>query len=131
VSTDSPDWAELINRAGLRGPLGQLAQNATLLAIETGVVRLAMNPAYEHLAEGPLVVQIEQRLGNALGRPIKLRFERAGNGAQTPAEQRARADHARRSAAEDAVHGDPFVQSMIETFGARVVPGSVRPLDPP
>ena len=90
-----------------------------------------MNPAHEHLAVGPLVGQIEQRLGNALGRPIKLRFERAGHGAQTPADQRARADHARRSAAEEAVHGDPFVQSMIDTFGARVVPGSVRPLDSP
>jgi DNA polymerase-3 subunit gamma/tau len=128
--TGTPDWPELIDRAGLRGPLGQLAQNATLLGIDGGVVRLAMNPAHAHLAEGPQVAQIEQRLGTALGRPVKLRFESAGNGAQTPAEQRARADQARRSAAEEAVHGDPLVQSMIDTFGARVVPGSVRPLDP-
>ena len=122
-------WEELIDRAQLRGPLGQLAQNATLIAVDGSVVRLAMNESYEHLAVGPMVAQLEQRLGVALGRDVKVRFERAGGGAQTPAEQRARADHERRSAAEESVQADPFVQSMIDTFGARVVPGSVRPLD--
>ncbi|RYD16558.1 MAG: DNA polymerase III subunit gamma/tau [Lysobacteraceae bacterium] len=127
----TPDWSALIERAGLRGPLGQLAQNATLLGIEGSVVRLAMNPAYVHLAEGPQVAQIEQRLAEALGHAVKLRFERAGGAVQsTPAEQRARAVRARRSEAEQAVQGDPFVQSMVDTFGARVVPGSVQPLDP-
>ena len=130
-TSGTPDWPALIDRAGLRGPLGQLAQNATLLGIEGHVVRLAMNPAYAHLAEGPQVAQIEQRLAEALGHPVKLRFERAGSAAQsTPAEQRARAERARRSDAEQAVQGDPFVQSMVDTFGARVVPGSVQPLDP-
>jgi DNA polymerase-3 subunit gamma/tau len=124
------DWAALIERAQLRGPVGQLAQNATLIAIEGGIVRIAMNDSHEHLAVGPMLTQLEQRLGVALGRDVKIRLERAGSGAQTPAEQRARADSARRSAAEEAVQGDPFVQSMIDTFGARVVPGSVRPLDP-
>jgi DNA polymerase-3 subunit gamma/tau len=123
------DWTELIDRAQLRGPLGQLAQNATLIAVDGGVVRLAMNESHEHLAVGPMVAQLEQRLGATLGRDVKVRFERAGGNVQTPAEQRARADSARRSAAEEAVQADPFVQSMIDTFGARVVPGSVRPLD--
>ena len=129
--TGTPDWSALIERAGLRGPLGQLAQNATLLGIEGNVVRLVMNPAYAHLAEGPQVTQIEQRLADALGHAVKLRFERADGALQsTPAEQRARADRARRSEAEQAVQGDPFVRSMVDTFGARVVPGSVQPLDP-
>jgi DNA polymerase-3 subunit gamma/tau len=35
-----------------------------------------------------------------------------------------------RTFSEEAVQDDPFVRSMIDTFGARVVPGSVRPLDP-
>jgi len=123
------NWANLIEQANLRGPVGQLAQNSTLIAIDGNVVRLAMDPAYEHLAVGPMVDTLERQLGNAIGRPVKVRFERAGSTAQTPAEQRARTDNARRSAAEEAVQADPFVRSMIDTFGARVVPGSVRPLD--
>ena len=123
------DWSGLIERAGLRGPVGQLAQNATLVAIDGHIVRLAMDPAYEHLAEGSMVGLLEQRLGAALGHDVKVRFERASTGAQTPAVQRTRAEHARRSAAEEAVQSDPFVQSMIETFGARVIPDSIRPTD--
>jgi DNA polymerase-3 subunit gamma/tau len=129
TATSPSDWPGLIERAGLRGPVGQLAQNATLVAIEGAIVRLAMDPAYEHLAEGAMVALLEQRLGAALGRDVKVRFERASTGGQTPAEQRTRAEHARRSAAEEAVQSDPFVQSMIDTFGARVIPDSIRPTD--
>ena len=123
------DWAALIERAELRGPVGQLAHHATLIAIEDKLVRLAIRPPHEHLADGPLVGTLEQRLGAALGRPVKVKFERDSGGAETPAEQRARADSQRRQAAEDAVRGDPVVQSLIDTFGARVIPESVRPAD--
>jgi len=123
-------WPDLIERAQLRGPVGQLAQQATLVAIEDRLVRLAVAPAHEHLAVGMLVEQLESRLGNVLGRDIRIKFERAdaGTQAQTPAQQRARADSARQSAAEDAVRNDPIVRSMIETFDARLIPDSVRPV---
>ncbi len=123
------DWAALIERAELRGPVGQLAHHATLIAIEEKLVRLAIRPPHEHLADGPLVGTLEQRLGAALGRAVKVKFERDSGGTETPAEQRARADSQRRQAAEDALRGDPVVQSLIDTFGARVIPESVRPTD--
>jgi DNA polymerase-3 subunit gamma/tau len=123
----SVDWAELIDRADLRGPVGELARNATLIAIEGALVRLAIRPAYEHLADGPLVGTLEQRLGAALGHPVKVKFERGSHGGESPAEQRARADSERRQAAVEAVRGDPVVQSLIDTFDARVIPESVRP----
>jgi DNA polymerase-3 subunit gamma/tau len=124
------DWAELIERAELRGPVGQLARHASLVAIEDRLVRLALKPAHEHLAVGPMQAQLEQRLGAALGREVKVKFERDSGGAESPADQRVRVDSARRSAAADAVHGDPFVQALVDTFGARVIPESVRPNDP-
>jgi len=123
------DWASLIERAELRGPVGQLARHATLIAIEDKIVRLAMKSPHEHLADGPLVGTLEQRLSAVLGRSVKVKFERDSSGAESPAEQRARADTVRRQAAEDAVHGDPLVKSLIDTFGARVIPESVRPVD--
>jgi DNA polymerase-3 subunit gamma/tau len=119
----------LIERAELRGPVGQLAQQAILVAIEDRLVRLALKPAHEHLAVPPMVAQLEQRLGAALGREIKVKFERDNGGAESPAELRVRADNSRRQAAEAAVHGDPFVQSLVDTFGARVIPESIRPTD--
>jgi len=40
-----------------------------------------------------------------------------------------RTDSTRRQAAEDSLRSDPFVQSLEQTFGARVIPASVRPVD--
>ncbi len=130
---DAPSsWAELIERAQLRGPVGQLAQQASLIAIDGGQVRLAMAPAHDHLVSPMLVEQLETRLGEVLGRKLRVRFERASESAQAqaPARQREQAESARQSAAEAAMQDDPLVRSLLETFDARVVPNSVRPIEP-
>ena len=123
------DWDALIRRAELGGPLGQFARHATLVAIDGALVRLAIKPAHEHLASPPVVMQLEQKLGAALGGKVKVKFERDNGHAESPADQHARTETARRQAAEEALRGDPVVQSLIETFDARVVAGSVRPTD--
>jgi DNA polymerase-3 subunit gamma/tau len=128
-SPTTDDWDQLIRRAELGGPLGQFARQTTLVAIEGSLVRLALKPAHEHLAAGPVVAQLEQKLGSALGGKIKIKFERDAGGAESPAEQKMRTDSTRRQAAEDSLRSDPFVQSLEQTFGARVIPNSVRPVD--
>jgi DNA polymerase-3 subunit gamma/tau len=128
-SPTTDDWDALIRRAELGGPLGQFARQTTLVAIEGALVRLALKPAHEHLAAGALVAQLEQKLGSALGGKIKIKFERDSGGAESPAELKTRTDTTRRQAAEDSLRSDPFVQSLEQTFGARVIPNSVRPVD--
>ncbi|HET6545509.1 MAG TPA: DNA polymerase III subunit gamma/tau [Rhodanobacteraceae bacterium] len=123
------DWAGLIQRAGLRGAIGQLAQNAVLIAIDGDIVRLALKPTHEHLAVAPMVTQLEHCLGETLGRKIKVKFERAETAIESPADRRTRSELARREAAEHALRADPVVQSLIDTFDARVLPNSVRPVD--
>lgn len=128
-SPTTDDWDALIRRAELGGPLGQFARQTTLVAIEGALVRLALKAAHEHLAVGALVAQLEQKLGSALGGKIKIKFERDTGGAESPAEQKTRTESTRRQAAEDSLRSDPFVQSLEQTFGARVIANSVRPVD--
>ncbi|MFE1571045.1 DNA polymerase III subunit gamma/tau [Comamonas odontotermitis] len=45
-----------------------------------------------------------------------------------PARRKAHAQQARQRAAEDVVRNDPYVQSLIQQFGAKIVPGSIQPL---
>jgi DNA polymerase-3 subunit gamma/tau len=125
----TPDWSQLIERAELRGAVGQLARHATLVAIEGKLVRLALKPAHEHLAAAALVGQLEHKLGAALGGEVKVKFERDNGGVESPAERHERAQNSRMQAAEEAVRGDPVVQSLIDAFDARVISGSVRPAD--
>ncbi|MBS0557452.1 MAG: DNA polymerase III subunit gamma/tau [Proteobacteria bacterium] len=121
------DWPGLIAAAGLRGPVGQLAQHAALLGFDDGVLRLALKPDHEHLRAPPLVAQLQENLGKALGRAVEVRFEKAGNGAtSTPADIARSQRDARQQAAEQALEADPVVQGMIRDFGARVIPESIK-----
>jgi DNA polymerase-3 subunit gamma/tau len=123
-----PDWSILIDRAGLRGPLGQLAQNALPVERDGQTLVLAIQSAHMHLAVEPMVSQMAERIGQALGETIRLRFVADDSGtAETPAARAASARVAAQSAAEEAIESDPLVQTLKREFGARVLPQSVKP----
>jgi DNA polymerase-3 subunit gamma/tau len=127
-----PNWESLIERAGLRGPFGLLAQNAILRERDGQTLVLALQPAHMSLAVEPMVSQMEERIGQALGERIRLRFVSHGHGAavtETPAARAAQVRDAAQVAAEQSIEGDPLVQSMKREFGARVVPQSIKPFD--
>jgi DNA polymerase III subunit gamma/tau len=69
-----------------------------------------------------------ERLQNALraaGHAVTLGVE-VGRVTDSPARRNAQAAAERQQAAEAAILGDPFVQSMMRDFGARIVPGSIK-----
>ncbi|HET6806305.1 MAG TPA: DNA polymerase III subunit gamma/tau [Frateuria sp.] len=133
LATDArglPRWDALIEQAGLRGPLGQLAQNAALRERDGNTLVLALQPAHMHLAVEPMVGQMADRIGDVLGERIKLRFVADSHGAaETPAARAASARESAQSAAEQAIEEDPLVQSLKREFGARVVPQSIKPIE--
>jgi len=133
LATDArglPRWDALIEQAGLRGPLGQLAQNAALRERDGNTLVLALQPAHMHLAVEPMVGQMADRIGDVLGERIKLRFVADSQGAaETPAARAASARESAQSAAEQAIEEDPLVQSLKREFGARVVPQSIKPIE--
>jgi len=51
-----------------------------------------------------------------------------GRVADSPAKRNAAAAAQAQLAAEKIVFDDPFVQSMMREFGAKIVPGSIKPL---
>jgi DNA polymerase-3 subunit gamma/tau len=125
-----PSWEALIAQAGLRGPLGLLAQNAALRERDGQTLVLALQPVHMHLAVEPMVSQMAERIGQALGESIRLRFvtSSAGAAVETPATRAAQARDVAQSAAEQAIEGDPLVQALKRDFGARVVPQSIKPI---
>lgn len=124
-----PHWESLIEQAGLRGPFGVLAQNAVLRERDGNTLVLALQPAHMGMAVEPMLSQMEERISNALGERIKLRFVDIDKSAvsATPAARATQARDAAQAAAEQSIADDPFVQSMKRDFGARVVPQSVKP----
>jgi DNA polymerase III subunit gamma/tau len=49
----------------------------------------------------------------------------------SPARRLAAAQAEQQRAAEEIIHNDPFVQAMMRDFGARIVPGSIKPVPNP
>ena len=126
-----PDWDALLARAGLRGPLGMLAQNAVLRSREGQTLVLAVQPVHLHMAVEPMVSQMEEHISRALGEPVRLRFIAVSNPAaavRSPAARAAQAHDAAQANAEAAIAGDPLVHALQREFGARIVPQSIKPL---
>ena len=73
---------------------------------------------------------MEDKIGQALGRAIKVRFEKNASTqqAETPAEAAGRVRDARQQAAERALNDDPIVQTLMRDFDARLIPESVKPV---
>ncbi|QWT22311.1 DNA polymerase III subunit gamma/tau [Bacillus sp. NP157] len=128
-----PDWHDIVERAHLRGPIGQLAQNCSLREVDGEAMVMALQPQHLHLAVEPLTSQMEEKVSQALGRRVRFRFV-ADQGSQgnlgTPAERRAQAASDAQANAEASMDADPFVQALKRDFGARVIPQSIKPVEP-
>ncbi|HXR62786.1 MAG TPA: DNA polymerase III subunit gamma/tau [Rudaea sp.] len=127
AAVDLNDWTSLIDAAGLKGTVGQLARHSSLVAIEAGVVRLSLKPMHEHFNLPAVAATLEQKLSALLGRPLKVRFEKTTAAHEVPAEAAQRERSERQLAAEESLAGDPGVQSLLREFGGRLVGESIRP----
>jgi DNA polymerase-3 subunit gamma/tau len=126
---DIQNWPALIEAAKLRGPVGQLAQHAAFIAWEGNTLRLALKTAHEHLNTPVIMEKMQQQLEAALKRPVKLRFEKADAMAQTPADSALLLKSEQQRGAQENLNNDPLVQSLMQNFGARIIPESIKPME--
>jgi len=71
-----------------------------------------------------------ERLQKALetaGHPVRLTVE-VGRVQDSPAKRNAAAAAQRQAGAEAIILNDPYVQSLMRDYGAKIVPGSIKPL---
>ena len=72
----------------------------------------------------------EDKLSQALGRRIRIRFIADHGNLGTPAERRAQAQVDAQANAVASMETDPFVQTLKREFDARVIPQSIKPVEP-
>ncbi len=125
---DADAWERIVKQAGLRGAVGQLAQQAVLRSREGSTLMLALAPENMTLAVSPLDTQLEQQLGKLFGKPVRVHCV-AEDASEAPAARAKRVSQAAQKVAADALQNDPLVQDMQQRLGASVIPQSIRPLE--
>jgi DNA polymerase-3 subunit gamma/tau len=118
-------WAAFAAKLPLSGMAEQLARQSECVAIAKQ--QLTLRVPSKALSEGAPVERLRTVLKDYFGFKVELLFEiGAGEGSSAHALDLV-AQQARQEAAEVAIERDPFVQALIQDFGAKVVPGSIRP----
>jgi len=126
---DNAQWVALLSSIELRGPMRELAGNTTFVSLIDRQLKLAMPASHLMLAGDMMIRQLADALTPYLGFEPLIRIEeaRAHVAADTLSSRDRAQQDARQQAAEQAFMADPGVQGLINDYGARVAPGSIKP----
>jgi DNA polymerase-3 subunit gamma/tau len=154
VTPEEPvaDPATPAQAAPLGGHWAELVQGLIAAELIAALVReLALQSELQSQEEGVWTLRVERQSLNHAGACDKLLLAiqslhasqeaaatpaltrlmvEVGPVADTPARRNTAAQTERQRQAEEVIENDPFVQDMVRQWGARVVPGSIRPLAP-
>ena len=121
------NWPALAARLNLTGLAQQLVQQSELIAYDE--LGFKVRVPIKALADGATVGKVRDALSAHLGRPMRLSADVGAITGITAAQVAGRAQADRVADAHLSIQSDPFVQTLIRDFGAKVVPESVRPID--
>ena len=115
---------QLVASDAINALVRELALQSQLVARDTGHWLLRVER--ESLNQSTSRERLQSAL-HAAGHAVDLSVE-VGRVGDSPARRNAAAAVERQSAAEKIIYEDPFVQSMMRDFGAKIVPGSIKPI---
>ncbi len=120
------NWRGLLEELKL-GLVRTLAQHCELISYDENSISLSVPEAQKHL----LLPNYQEKLASAISqyfdKKIKLQFSIGGTG-NTPAKQISQEKAHAQANAESAIEDDSFVQSLINDFGAQIIPNSIKPI---
>ncbi|HNV61159.1 MAG TPA: DNA polymerase III subunit gamma/tau [Rhodoferax sp.] len=115
---------QLIKADAIHALVRELALQSQLVARDTDQWLLRVER--ESLNQSGTRERLTTALQNA-GFPVKLVVE-IGRVTDCPARRNTAASAEKQLAAEKIIFDDPFVQAMMRDFGAKIVPGSIKPI---
>lgn len=116
---------DLVQREAITALVRELALQAQLVARDEGHWMLRIER--ESLNQPVNRERLKAAL-HAAGNAVELSVE-VGAVTDSPARRNAHAAAQRQQAAEQIIYNDPFVQQMQRDFGAKIVPGSIKPTE--
>ncbi|MBV4477451.1 DNA polymerase III subunit gamma/tau [Pseudomonas botevensis] len=122
-------WLELFPKLPISGMTGSIAANCTLIAVDGDDWLMHLDPAHSALFNATQQRRLNDALNQYHGRTLNLRMELIKPEQETPAQAASRRRANRQREAEESIHGDPFIQQMVQQFGAVVRHDTIEPVD--
>lgn len=132
VATGSPaipDWPSLVAQLPLRGATLQLARSCVPTTGSAGSIALQIESCHEYLLLDTQQAQLREALSDYFRQSLKLVFEVVSSPVDTLSRRDQGAIARRIDDARKTIESDPVVRQVIDTFGARLDPDSIRPVD--
>ncbi len=123
------DWPALVRQLALRGVAQQLAMQSELLGCneQDALMTMHIRVPVDTLLSAGSADKLAAALGEHFGKTVRLEPEIGATSITAHAADVA-AQAERQRMAEETLHADPFVQTLMRDFGATIVPGSIRPV---
>ncbi|MBX9630112.1 MAG: DNA polymerase III subunit gamma/tau [Burkholderiales bacterium] len=121
-------WPDTVAQLKLGGMARMLAQHCALQSFTDGRMQLIVPEAHKHLLDAAYREKLKAALEERFG-PLRLDVsvgQAADGGTLAEREDRERVE--RQTRATESIERDPFVRDLVENFDARVIDGSIRPL---
>ena len=126
---DASSWITLLPKLSISGVAKTLAFHCTVEKVQTGVLWVVLDQAYDTLYNEMNRQKIELALQQYFSTDLVLHMESGHVEVETPAMQHERWQHEQIQIARQSIYADVNVQSLIDSYGARINDNSIRPND--
>lgn len=123
------DWAAMIETMQLGAMTRELANNCVLRKIDDKTCQLLLDAEHQQLQSNKTRGNLQQALRKYTGKPLKLSIQIEKSLGETPARRIDQDREDRQRAAVEAITNDENIQALQDNFDARVIPGTIEPLD--
>ena len=123
------EWQNVFLQLNLAGMAQNIAANTVLVEKKSDSWLLHLDPNHSALFNKTQQKRINDAINTVLGVEIELHIELQEPEQETPALALIRQQAKRQHEAEAAIHADPVVLQLMDTFGATISANSIEPLD--
>ena len=130
ASLTTEQWPTISRSLAVSGLARQFVQQAQLVRCEDAgrVVNCKFLVSIPALTEAAIIAKAQDALAAYFGKPCRIDAQVGNTESLTAAAEDADAAAKAQSKAEAEIHADPLVQSILQDFGGKIVPGSIRPV---
>lgn len=129
VSEVSSEWGNIIAMMKIGGMTRELANNCVLQNIDDKVCTLILDEGHKQLSSPKTVDRLQTALQKYFAKPIKITIKTEQLEVDTPAVKIQKNREDQQQAAIDEIHSDETVQAFKDRFEARVMSGTIEPVN--